>query len=205
MKDNTSIAQNVNTLVGINRLWQYFYENLPDFEDAEVVIAMNESNGCEICMTDHWGFPEVNVYVNGQEVNSDIFSSESDMAESMRFFYVEYLLNNKIVEEYEMENEIEYPTTEEIEEWELMDMRDEQELRDEELYSSFITFVSSACDGDDEYVLKNATEDELYEMMEAVLRIIGSDYGWPVYRPTLYENDDGTYDYVKFPYDEVTD
>ena len=198
MKSDKSFVQNVQTLVGINQLWDYFYQNMPDFEDSLVVIAMNEDNGCEICLTAEHGYPSVQVFVDGDLVDQDTFTFREEVEDGMRFLYMEYLLSSQPVSLKEAEP----PTDDELSELELQELYDEIDAQEDNLHSTFMDFIDTACSKDLDFVYDGFTAEEIADAMETVLVALAM-LGFPVYRPKLIENDDGSVDYIAYPYDEV--
>ena len=200
MAGEKSFVHNVQILVGILQLWDYFYDNLPDFKDSMVVVAMNEVNHCEICMTDRVGFPKVVVYIDDKAVDDDFFVEKEDLEYGMRYYFSEYLMNPNAEAEYgdvDPKEDVMEVSVEDFEE-----IQNAIDTREDDLFSAFLTFMDTVCDRDPCVLYDDENSEVLQESFEEILRVLGEDFSWPVHRPNLFENDKGELDFSLYPYDK---
>ena len=200
MQNEKSFVNNVQVLVGITTMWDYFFANLPDFQDAMVVVAMNESNHCEICVTEKLGFPAAVVYINDRVVDEDMFVEKYDLEYGMRYYYAEYLMNPNAESEYADVEPAEDATEVTVEDFE--ELQDIVDSREDDIYSAFLSFLEEVCDREPSVIYDEENAEVLQETFEEVIRVIGEDFGWPVHRPQIVEDENGKMDFVLYPYDE---
>lgn len=161
-----------------SELWDYFYDNLLDLEDHEILIAENVITGVEIYLTEFGGRPLIGVFVDNREETEESCVSEADAMMTLEAIYNEYL-GDELLDEREDE-----------------DLRREIEDRDLELSSTFDDFLLAVYE--DKYYAVD--EETAAEMLDDVLQYLSERYGMPIYRPMYVEYDDGTVEFEEYPY-----
>lgn len=184
-----SFVDNIIVNVSPNNVWGFFLDNLFDVDEHSALIALNKENGVEIYLSCRNQMPVIEVYINDNFVTDEVIYDESDATETLRQIYSDYLMGRTVQEEYDDEY---------ISEDELDQLSYEIESRDFDLLEAFTQFMDVVCAYDENY---DDSRWDLEDTLDDVLSIIG-DSGYHIYRPRLYENEDGSIEVDEFPYDE---
>ena len=202
-------------------VWEFFSENKERLKDEQVLIAESDA-GFQIYLTEQSGFPQIRVYNSDKCKYQETCIDEKDATAVATWAYNIYLISsgpiakaNKIPvesakpqkqEEPEKHDEQPDPQTdlEELEALEREELRDEMYEREDELLMAVRDCLTVLLEVDED---QDGTLEELYgdDIVEYFLEhlcqeIVNGKYG-SVRRPLFIEEDDGSFIYIEYPYD----
>lgn len=189
-----SFIEDIEVYVTPNNIWDYFYDNLMDMETHTVIIARNKKTGCDICLTSLDGVPDIEVYMGDEQICSQSCISPDDAKEELTQIYSEFLLNASKSIDYHEYFDVD-----------MQELQDEIDLREEDLMIAFHDFMEVVFERDLEMLYCEGIDSDLKSMLDEFLEMIACKYGYPVYRPMFFEDDDGEMDYVEYPYEDDID
>lgn len=177
-------------IVEANDVWDYFLWQKHELQGSMKEIAKNDEYGVEIYLTSDKDLPLIVVTADDEEVYEEHIISRHDCATTVKDIYDEYLTSNAIKALTGDDNE--YTAAEEME---MIDDR-ESELTDA-VYVLLLEFAANIFE-----VAEDA--DELCEgIKDLICEYLYRKHGISVYRPMYLEDEDGTDEFVEFPYPEI--
>ena len=164
-------------------LWSYITEHRDFVESHIVVIAEDFDTGIEVALeTDLSSRLMLSVMRDGKEEESKRITAKEDAMTTCRDYYARYFKPAQDTQDADEEDD------------DYLQMEIDQ--REGILCSALEDFVDLAADQSCDFTL---SEDDMQMMLDDVLTII-ADYGVPVYRPFFIECEDGTTEFVEYPY-----
>lgn len=171
-------------------VWDYFNEHKEELCSSTKMIADNQEYGIEIFLTEYNDFPMIMVTADDKSIDEEVTVSVNDCTHTVKEIYDKYL-SNEVISILIGENE-EYTDAEKLE---IIDER-EAEI-DDAIYVCLAELVPNLFDITD-------NPDEFYEdMKDHICEYLYLKHGISVYRPMYLESEDGTDEFVEFPYPEM--
>lgn len=181
----------VSICVKSNNVWEYFQENTDKLGKFMMVVASNANNNCKIYLTSEDNKPAVFVYVDDKCVEEVVCSDESETSKEVSKVYYKYLTakNFNDAGEYLDENEMD-------------DLKDEIDMREEELFIAFMDFLEVVFEHNTDYIYDDGNLDEIQSMLDGTLKSIGVDHGLRIYRPKIItDGKSGEKLFIEYPYE----
>ncbi len=177
-------------IVEASDVWDYFMEHKSDLVSSIRMIAENQEYGIEIFLTKDDDLPLITVTADDDEIWSEAVVSRNDCASTVKEIYDTYL-SQEVMNVLMGENDG-HTAAEEMEEI------DEREMElDDAIYGCLMAIAPNLFDIADD-------PDELCEdLKDHICEYLYTQHGISVYRPMYLETEDGTDEFVEFPYPEM--
>lgn len=170
-----------------NDVWDYFMENADFLRKKSVVIAENGLTGYEICLTSEHNHPTIEVCMNNVVREKYQAINASDILDETTRLFADYLIVPKRKEtRKETEEELQHRLIRE---------------RDSELMDAFRAFLEVVWDDNPDLFYDGIEEEEILEIMDETLDLIGYDHGYSIRRPCYLVDDDNQEYFSMYPYD----
>lgn len=175
-------------------LWKYFQANKPDFATSMHEIASNDEFGTVVFVTEEDGLPKLVVFLDGDEIYSEITVSAADCEKTAKKIYSDYL-TSKVVDILMDKDAGE----DEYSRLDLETMIDDRELELDDALLMFFgeIFKDDACM---DYYLD---DDMIEDVKEHFLEYLARKWELPIYRPMFLEDEDGEEFFEEYPYEYI--
>lgn len=183
-----SFVDSVRVYVTPGDVWDYFTKNMDALCEKTVIIACNEQTGNEICLTCESSHPTVEVFVNNTMREKYQGINAADINTEATRLYADYLLTPK------KEKQRKKSPEEQI--------REKIADREDELMDAFRDFLAIVWIDNPELFYDGIDEEEIKEILDETLDLIGYGHGFSIYRP-CYIKEDGKEYFTPYPYDDI--
>ena len=170
--------------IGLNpeELVLYFYANKNALKTCMVEIAKDDDYNLSIRLTENEGRPLIYVCFDEKVLERTQLHDFCEEKE-LRELYAKYGF---------------YDNAEKVDYNEVIDERESK------LEGAWEDFLSVVFEDEPEIMYRTEYQEDITSMLEDVLKIIGVDYQFPVYRPVMVETTSGE-TLVEYPYEELSD
>lgn len=181
--------------IGAEEVWETFYKDPTAFCGSVTEIASEEEYGISVYLSNEMGYPWVTVLCDDDICEDIAFVSKDECSETMKDIYNTYLtgsfINGVVSEESDDE------------------LSDEAMYRREDDLDDAFGYLLSVITEDKTAAVpsKKLTNKEIDEIAESLkehtLRYLYKKFGLRIYRPMVFEDENGK-DYVDpYPYDSL--
>lgn len=206
----------VRMYVTPEEICDFFEKNKEKFADSKVVIAENVNTDYAILLTDANDMAEFVVERGEKMVGCSYACENSTLIATYRRMLCTYLL--PVIEDREAPPERNFSDydipddlpphvnlEEEIpdEDEEFLDMEDAVYEREDELFlatADYLSIIMGEGDGDGTAIIDTYGEEFVNDVTDHVLEYLSGEQSVVIYRPTIFEDDDGNPVLVEFPY-----
>ena len=176
-------------------VWDFFYDNPVRMEDEMVAIAENEDTKFAVFLTDNdCGLPLLIVYRGEHKEYEERTVSDRDCRETAQKMYTKYL----------------YPVTVSTSVMQEEDICDSYEAqmelvceREDELNIALNDFLEIVLGCNSEQIEFMHGHDFVEQVLDDICEYFANDHLISIFRPTFIPNDDGTEEFIKYPYNEL--
>ena len=192
---------NDNVIIRIDPadVWASATANRKELEDSYMVIAMNKETCLSVCVTCD---EDDTVYLavldaDDEEIYTELVVSASDARLVCAEMIEDYLTDEDVQPEYppgSSETMVEVLTEEDPM------LQQEIDNREEQLFCATVDFLDTVFQYEVDSI-ELLGEDNIGDIMDRFLEVLGYDYGLSVYRPTIIDTNSGECLYVEYPYD----
>lgn len=178
-------------------VWNFFQREKQVLQNGMKVIAQNPVCNVVIYLTgEDRGvvvYPNIVVYLDDDEIYSEVAVSQRDCEQTVSSIYDEYLSEGRMVN-LVIEREEERQSIEEMEQH--MEIED----REEELDSAVWQFFHDVFGGPLDDLVENA--EEIYDdCKDHFLEYMARKWGLEIFRPMILEDESGEEFYEEYPYE----
>lgn len=211
-------ATGVKVHVSPDNIWEFFQNNKGRLVDNKVVIAENTDTGYAVLLTnDYDGVANLIVERNEERIYNNYEWSSGGCYSTYRQLIGKYLLPvtedepqqepARKFSDYDIPDDLPPNVTtdeeESFEDDELLDMEDAQYEREDELFLAMADYLSIAMNeggGDGGAIISTYGTEFVNEVTDHVLEYLAVEQGIEIYRPTIFEDDNGEPMMTEFPY-----
>ncbi len=195
---------NVEVYVKPKEVWEFFQKNKARLKEEMVLVAENLDTEYAIYLTETNGIPYFAACKGSAPPEKEEGAiSESDCRETATRFYTQFLLPVIVKDgKTKVEEAKKLNLKEQAELEEQTQLEDEIYVREDELTMAAADFLRVVLmEGDDSSdIIDSYGVEMVNEFLDVALEYISGEMCLDVYRPTFIENEDGTEEYVEFPY-----
>lgn len=209
-------ATGVKVHVSPDNIWEFFQNNKGRLVDSKVVIAENTDTGYAVLLTnDYDGVANLIVERNEERVYNNYEWSSGGCYSTYRQLIGKYLL--PVVEDtppqppcerkfsdYDIPDDLPPNVSiESAEDDELQEMEDAQYEREDELLLATADYLSIAMNegaGDGGAIIEAYGTEFVNEVTDHILEYLASEQGVEIYRPTIFDGDNGERMLIEYPY-----
>lgn len=184
-------------------IWQFFQQNKKRLSKEMVVIAENDETEYAVYLTEEDGFPHFCVCKgSGAPEYEEGAINEQDCADTAKKCCVQYLFPVTVTSRrgklYTFDED---GCVTDLDE---QDQEDTIYQREDDLFFAlydFLNVVLQSEEGDID-AAEMFDQESLEEILDSILESLSADFGLPIYRPMMVEDETGGEIYTEYPYGE---
>lgn len=209
-------ATGVKVHVSPDNIWEFFQNNKGRLVDSKVVIAENTDTGYAVLLTnDYDGVANLIVERNEERIYNNYEWSSGGCYSTYRQLIGKYLLPvvedtppqppcERKLSDYDIPDDLPPNVSiESAEDDELQEMEDAQYEREDELLLATADYLSIAMNegaGDGGAIIEAYGTEFVNEVTDHILEYLASEQGVEIYRPTIFDGDNGERMLIEYPY-----
>lgn len=207
----------VKMYVTPDEIWEFFNKNQDKLHDSKVVVAENTDTRYAVLLTnDYDGVANLIVERNEERIYNNYEWSSGGCYSTYRQLIGKYLLpvtedapqqvSTRKFSDYDIPDDLPPNVTTDVEDGpdeELQDMKDAQYEREDELFlatADYLSIVMNEGDGDGSSIIDMYGAEFVNEVADHILEYLAAEQGIEIYRPTIFEGDDGEPLMIEYPY-----
>ena len=209
-------ATGVKVHVSPDNIWEFFQNNKGRLVDSKVVLAENTDTGYAVLLTnDYDGVANLIVERNEEKIYNNYEWEAYGCYKTYRNLIGTYLLpvvedtqpqpsSERNFSDYDIPDDLPpNVSVESAEDDELQEMEDAQYEREDELLLATADYLSIAMNegaGDGGAIIEAYGTEFVNEVTDHILEYLASEQGVEIYRPTIFDGDNGERMLIEYPY-----
>ncbi len=184
-------------------IWQFFQKNKKRLSEEMVAIAENDETEYAVYLTEENGLPHFCVCKgNGAPEYEEGAINEQDCTDTAKKCCVQYLFPVTVTSR---RGKL-YAFDEDggITDFDEQDQEDTIYQREDDLFFALYDFLNVVLQSDegDTDAAEIFDQDSLETILDSILENLATDFGLPIYRPMMVEDETGVEAYTEYPYGE---
>lgn len=177
-------------IVDPNDLWEYYEEHEFELENHMHEVANSYEYGVNIYVTKECGVGEIAVYVDDEELYTEVFSNKKECDSIACEIYNLYLSSDYVNSEYKFDLEED-------------NYDDEIDIREETLDYAVIDFLDAVFETSPGSVAQMDIDDVIQDLKNHFLAYMYRKWGMDIYRPTYLIDENGEEFLEEYPYSHM--